>query len=229
MKRMAAGFFIWLTAAAAFSDTLSKQQPPNLQVAGDAARGKVLSELERCQGCHGEEGDSDTQIIPKLAGQHATYLVKQVRDFKSGARKHEIMSVMAADVADADINDIAAYFASHPKMQGRSEGESPLGEKLFLHGDAARNITPCAACHGVDGKGLSLEGIVYPVVAGQHRKYLRAQLVSWALGERSNNPSNSSNKTLSNSSNSRAQNMNDIAKTLSVNEIEALSLYLSGL
>ncbi len=180
----------------------------------DVARGGVLAGIGRCQGCHGEDGDSLTPVIPKLAGQHASYLLKQLRDFKSGARKHEIMSVMAADIADADLGDIAAFFASRPALRGEKLDSAEVAKNLFVNGDPKRNILSCASCHGSDGRGLSHNGITYPSIAGQHRKYLRAQMVKWSLDERSN---------------SEGGVMNHIAKALSGQEIEALSAYAAGL
>jgi cytochrome c553 len=181
---------------------------------GDIERGKVLSESERCQGCHGEEGDSVSPIIPRLSGQHAAYLFKQLQDFKSGARNNDIMSVMAADIADADLADIAAFYASAQAVPGEPIDSDDVARNIFANGDTSRNIVACAICHGSDGRGMSRNGITYPSIAGQHRKYLRAQMVRWSLGERSN---------------SDGGVMNDVAKALSGREMEALSAYISGL
>jgi len=78
--------------------------------AGDAAAGKAKSAT--CAGCHGADGNSMVPMYPKLAGQHEQYLVKALKDFKSGARKDPTMSAMAAPLSDADVADVAAYFAS---------------------------------------------------------------------------------------------------------------------
>ena len=125
------------------------------------------------------------------------------------------MSVMAKTINDFDLADIAAYFASQEKMQGGGWGDNPVAKKLFLKGDMTRNIRPCVSCHGVNGKGKAPNITTFPVIGGQHKAYLRAQLINWRKGERTNN--------------SPDDVMNIIAKSLSDPEIEALTDYLSGL
>ena len=78
--------------------------------AGDAAAGKSKSVV--CMACHGPDGNSINPLWPKLAGQHAPYMVKQLKDFKSGARKDPVMAPMAVPLSDQDIENLAAYFAS---------------------------------------------------------------------------------------------------------------------
>lgn len=78
--------------------------------AGDAAAGKAKSVV--CAACHGADGNSSNPLWPNLAGQHAPYMVKQLKDFKSGARKDPVMAPMAAPLSDQDMENLAAYFAS---------------------------------------------------------------------------------------------------------------------
>ena len=78
--------------------------------AGDPAAGK--SKSTTCAACHGTDGNSVIPIYPRLAGQHADYLVKVLRDYKSGDRSDPIMRGMAAALSEQDILDLAAYFAS---------------------------------------------------------------------------------------------------------------------
>lgn len=78
--------------------------------AGDAAAGKKKSAT--CAACHGPDGNSTNPLWPKLAGQHAAYLVKQMKAFKSGERKDPVMAPMAAPLSDEDIENLAAYYAS---------------------------------------------------------------------------------------------------------------------
>ncbi|MDX1513582.1 MAG: cytochrome c [Gammaproteobacteria bacterium] len=82
----------------------------NAQAAGDAAAGKTKAAA--CAACHGVDGNSTNPEWPKLAGQHAKYLEKQIKAFKSGARKDPLMSPMVANLSDEDIADLAAYYAS---------------------------------------------------------------------------------------------------------------------
>ncbi|MFU8787462.1 MAG: c-type cytochrome [Methylobacter sp.] len=183
---------------------------------GNPAIGQQQSEQERCQECHGAVGLSSNEKIPHHAGQIAGYLIKQLRDFQSGARHHEVMNLMAEDLADADVANIAAYFASQPVMPGDAAGskENTLAENLFVNGDPSRALPACASCHGENGKGRVANQLFYPVIGGQRSVYLRGQLVSWKLGERNNSPDGV---------------MNKVAKALSDEEIDALADYISGL
>lgn len=79
--------------------------------AADAAAGKEKATTV-CAACHGADGISSNPIWPNLAGQKDAYLAKQLNDFKSGARKDPVMAGMAAALSDADIANIAAYYAS---------------------------------------------------------------------------------------------------------------------
>jgi cytochrome c553 len=79
--------------------------------AGDAAAGQALSS-ERCQACHGADGNSADPQYPRLAGQHADYLVRALTDYKSGARNNAIMSGFAAGLSEQDMDNLAAWFAS---------------------------------------------------------------------------------------------------------------------
>lgn len=182
--------------------------------AGDPVAGKLKSDSERCQECHGQDGNAEDSRIPKHAGQFAGYLVKQLQDFQSGARRHEIMVKMAADLTPADMADIAAYFAGQPVMHGRLEHENPRAKNLFESGDPARELASCESCHGKNGKGRVENGVIYPVIGGQNKLYLRRQLLNWKLGERKN---------------SAEAVMNKVAKALADDEIEALVDYVSGL
>ncbi|MGD8644484.1 MAG: cytochrome c [Chromatiales bacterium] len=78
--------------------------------AGDAAAGKQKSQT--CAACHGPDGNSPNPIYPHLAGQYETYLLRALKDYKSGARKNAIMTGMVAALSDDDLEDLAAYYAS---------------------------------------------------------------------------------------------------------------------
>jgi cytochrome c553 len=81
-----------------------------IHAAGDVAAGKAKSAT--CVACHGPDGNSVNPIWPKLAGQHAAYLEKQIKDFRDGKRKDPMMTPMVAPLSDADISNLAAYFAA---------------------------------------------------------------------------------------------------------------------
>ena len=176
---------------------------------GDPVAGKDKSQL--CQGCHGEEGISIEGLIPKLAGQYAKYIAKELRNYQSGTRSHQIMNAMAATISDDDLADIAAYFASRTKMKGAGSN-SELGKKLFTHGDISRTMVACINCHGVNGKGLTPNTSMFPVIGGQQKDYIRRQLVNFRKGDRTNSPN---------------AIMNRIAESLTDKEIEALAEYVS--
>jgi cytochrome c553 len=116
------------------------------------------------------------------------------------------------------MTDIAAYFASNELMQGNatSTGASgnDLAKSLFTKGDLKRDVLPCASCHGDSGKGALTEGDIYPVIGGQHKLYLREQLLNWRSGARSNGTGGV---------------MNFITKSLTDTEIDALSQYIAEL
>ena len=83
----------------------------NAYAAGDAERGS--HKARACQVCHGKGGRSTNPTYPVLAGQHAKYIVKQLKAFKSGTRKDPIMNGMAATLGDQDMQDVAAFFESN--------------------------------------------------------------------------------------------------------------------
>ena len=178
---------------------------------GDPVAGKDKSAM--CQGCHGEFGNSDAPNFPKLAGQYANYLQKQIRDFQIEARVDPTMSGMAAAVTERqDLLDITAYFASQKLMKG-SDGNSEAGRKLYIDGNAVSGVYGCVNCHGENGKGKSPNNAIFPVIGGQHKDDLVKQMNSFKTGERKNDPSGM---------------MSDIAKAMTAEEIEAVADYLAG-
>jgi cytochrome c553 len=177
---------------------------------GDPVAGREKSLL--CQGCHGEEGISLEGLIPKLAGQYGKYIAKELRNYQAGTRSHQIMNAMAATISDDDLADISAYFASRPKMKGAGSNNE-LGKKLFLRGDISRLMVACVNCHGVNGKGLTPNTSMFPVIGGQQKDYIRRQLVNFRKGDRTNSPNGI---------------MNKITQKLTDDELEALSDYVAG-
>lgn len=183
---------------------------------GNAERGRGKSDDERCQECHGATGQgmAADNNFAKLAGQSPQYLLKQLRDFRSGERKHAVMSIVAAHLDDADAADIAAYFASQPRMQGTANTADAAAATLYTQEDAARGLPACATCHGDQGQGMAQGAEHAPRVGGQDSRYLARQLADWRNGERRNSPRGA---------------MGQIARGLSDADIAALAAYLSGL
>jgi len=186
---------------------------------GDPVAGREKAESERCIECHGVDGqgaghaNSAEGKFAKLAGQYPDYILKQIRDFRSGARKHDQMAIMARSVSDEDVLDIAAYFSSQTRMNGQDGDQHELGKELFEKGDPARGVLSCVSCHGTQGEGLGSNRMA-PVIGGQEWRYLDKQLRDWRAGDRRNSADGVMNKTTS---------------ALTDKEIEALADYLSGI
>ena len=183
---------------------------------GNLEQGKNKSKSELCLECHAQT-DSVASAgvgVPQLAGQYGGYLFKQLRNFKSGERKHPVMSKMVEQLSEDDLQNIATYFANQPVMQGKGVNSNPTAQNLFFRGDLKRNIMSCKSCHGIDGKGTHSANDINPVIAGQSQIYLREQLRNWRSAARTNSPS---------------QVMNVIAKSLTDGEIEALAEYISDM
>jgi len=180
--------------------------------AGDAEAGKTKSLA--CAACHGTDGNSMGPTFPKLAGQHESYIIKQLTDFKSGARKDPTMTGMAAPLSDQDVADLAAYFSSQKVAIGSAadKEKAALGRKIYTGGDKARGISACMACHGPSGAGNP--GAKYPALHGQQSMYVIKQLQDFRSGTRSNDP---------------AKMMGSIASRMSDAEIEAVAEYIAGL
>jgi len=177
--------------------------------AGDVKSGQEKSVM--CASCHGTDGNSPIAIYPKLAGQSANYIAKQLADFKSGERNDPVMAGMVAALSEKDMNDLAAYFAVQAPTAGVGE-TSAAGHKLYFGGDVTKGITACIACHGVKGKGMAQAG--FPGLAGQNADYLKKQIANFRDGSRSN----SKNKMMAN-----------IAIKLSDSDIDELVKYMSSL
>ncbi|HXH01796.1 MAG TPA: c-type cytochrome [Candidatus Competibacteraceae bacterium] len=187
--------------------------------AGDAAAGKQKSAT--CAACHNADGNSVNPEWPKLAGQNAGYLVKQLQDFQMGMKdpKHEgarlnpTMGPMAMPLSAQDMEDLAAYFASQTITPGEADpNKVALGEKLYRGGDLIKGIPACNACHGPTGAGNP--AAKFPALAGQHAKYVELQLKAFRGGQRANDA---------------GQMMRDIAAKMSDAEIEAVASYVQGL
>jgi cytochrome c553 len=192
---------------------------PQAPLKGDPIAGKDKADSERCMECHGLDGNGAGHAnsvegkFAKLAGQTPEYMLKQIQDLRSGARKHDQMAIMARSVSDEDVRDIAAYFAGLPRSSSPAGAQQELGKALYAQGDAARGIQACVSCHGEQGRGLVATPLV-PNVGGQEWRYLDKQMRDWRSGERRNSPDGV---------------MNKVTAALTDKEIEALADYLSGL
>lgn len=183
----------------------------SVQAQGDIEAGKTKAVT--CTACHGADGNSPSNLYPKLAGQHASYLEKQLQQFKNGERNEPIMLGMSASLSEQDIKDIAAYYTTQTTAPETVAAEiADAGQKLYMGGDLQRKIPACTACHGPRGNGLELAK--FPKISSQHPAYLKAQLEKFRSKAR-NNDQNSM--------------MTDIAAKLNDADIELLSKYISAL
>lgn len=185
-------------------------------IEGNADDGKNKSAM--CAACHGVDGNSPVAIYPKLAGQSAAYIAKQLADFKLGmssggkqGRADPVMGGMTMALSEQDMADLGAYFASQELSAG-SDTSNDTGKKLYLGGDSSRGITACVACHGVTGKGM--EQAVFPAIGQQNAAYIKSQLEKFRSGARTND---------------KASMMRKIAMKLEDADIEALTEYIASL
>src|SRR5512145_951821 len=135
------------------------------QAAGDATAGQTKAAV--CGACHGPDGNSPAPTFPKLAGQGERYLLKQMKDIKSGARPVVPMTGLLDNLSDQDLADISAYFASQKGSVGQADPKLVArGEALFRGGNLAAGMPACSGCHSPNGEGNDLAG--FPQLGGQH-------------------------------------------------------------
>ena len=212
-KNIAAALaIVMLSATSAFAGE-TPSEINQRKGAGDPVIGKEKSAL--CQGCHGEDGNSISPKFPKLSGQWADYIEKQVRNFQSISRVNETMNEIALTVDDFgnDLHDIASYFASQKMMTG-TPTKNEAGRKLFYEGDPERGVFRCVKCHGENGKGEPLNNNLFPVIGGQYKQYIVKQLKEFKSGYRLNDHSGM---------------MPRITSNMTEAEMEAVAEFLSGL
>lgn len=198
IKKTFIGLYVVVSACTGFA-----------QAEGSAGSGKEKAEI--CAGCHGEDGNASAPIFPKLAGQHASYLSKQLSDYKSKKRRDPTMNAMAESLSDADIADLGAWFSKH-RIRFEQAEPNPLGEKIYRAGNAGKGIPACTGCHGPGGEGNP--NAVYPALGGQYSAYIGKALHDFKAGERDNDPN---------------EIMRAIAGRLSEQEIDAVADYIYGL
>jgi cytochrome c553 len=166
-----------------------------------------------CNTCHGAQGRSITPKFPVLAGQHASYLITQLKAFKAQTRGDPdalgYMWGMAAPLNDDMIDALADYYSKQSPGAGRGGDAATIarGADIFSKGIAAEGIPPCISCHGPNAAGTD----DFPRLAGQHAQYLLKQLRSFQ--------SNLRNMAV----------MHGVASELKTNEMSAVAAYLQSL
>jgi cytochrome c553 len=169
-----------------------------------------------CSACHGGDGNSTLNQYPKIAGQPAEYIVKQLTDLTKpandkSARVNGVMGAFATMLSADDRRNVAAYLSAQKPKAGvaRVKETLDLGQRIFRAGIAERGVPACAGCHGPTGAGIPIQ---YPHLSGQWAEYTTSQLVAFRDGTRRNQLA-----------------MAQIAARLSDSEMKAVADYIAGL
>lgn len=181
----------------------------NAHAQADEARAKKIVGGV-CFVCHGLEGESSSEIFPRLAGQHNEYIAKQLENFKSGKRKSTAMADMAAKLTPDEMAAIGKYFESKPVASepAKEADLAGMGKYIYLHGNKFSGVPACASCHGKDALGTA----TLPRLAGQYAGYLEEQLKQFHTRERNNDNAI----------------MHSIASKMTALEMAAVAEYLSA-
>lgn len=198
---------VWLGAGAAAAADVANGRQIVLHGNGHGAT--------PCVACHGADGAGIADVAyPRLAGQQAAYLRKQLHDFRNGLRNSEVMQLFAKALSGAEIRDVAAYYAAQPAHGTHEIADRALigaGRQLAERSDWDRNLPPCFSCHGPRGVGV---GGDFPLLAGQHAQYIEKQLLAWKRGTRDNDPD---------------QLMKTVAQRLGEPDIKGVAAYFASL
>ena len=185
-----------------------------MALVGDSDAGAQKNET--CVACHNTDGNSTVGIWPKIAGQHQSYLVKQLLEYQKGPegdRYEPSMYGMVQGLSEQDIYDLASFYAEQKMTAGITQAQYlERGEQLWRGGDLAKGITACMACHHPQGLGNELAN--FPRLKGQNAEYTASQLKKYRSGERKNDINGI---------------MRMIAAKMSDEDIEAVSSYAAGL
>jgi cytochrome c553 len=189
----------------------------------DAAQAQDLAKAEKlanqvCAACHAADGNSIAPANPKIAGQIPEYLHKQLVDFKpqagkKPARESPIMMGMVANLSEADMKSLAAFYAGQTLKPAAAADKNlaALGQKIWRGGNSASGVPACAGCHGPAGAGIPAQ---YPRIAGQYAEYIAAQLKAFKEGARANDPNGM---------------MRGVTARMTDREIRAVAEYAAGL
>lgn len=162
-----------------------------------------------CFVCHGLDGGGNGAGAPRLAGLHPGYLDRQLEAYASGLRRHSAMEYIAHRFTPSQRLSVSAFYASLPFDP--SAMPNAAAPRLYVEGDRARGLLPCAECHGLRGEGV---GPANPPLGGQPAPYLAEQLQKWRRSERRNDP---------------LKVMLEISRRLSPGEISVLAAYAARL
>jgi cytochrome c553 len=149
----------------------------------DEARAKRIAGGS-CFLCHGAQGESTSDLFPKLAGQNAEYMAKQLAAFKSGQRKSSAMADMVAKLTPDEMLALGKYYEKFPNNPHLSKDAQllPVGQYVYYNGNPYSGVPACVACHGAAALGAAN----LPRLAGQIPGYTHTQLKQFNKRERTN-------------------------------------------
>ena len=192
--------------------------------AGDAAAGEAKAAV--CAACHGPDGNSPAPDFPKIAGQGEKYFVKQLMDYKSGARENAIMRGQVAGMSEQDMKDLAAFYAAQPIEVGAADPDLvEAGERLYRGGNMDTGLAACSGCHGPAGSGIAAAG--FPALSGQHARYIEEQLRAFRAAGRDDLGASAYRRN--DTTSDEPGMMQAIAAKMSDREIKAVASFISGL
>jgi cytochrome c553 len=198
-----------LAAALVVAVTVGWTTPSLAAGSKEAGQAKAAT----CSACHGMDGTSVGPEWPNLAGQHETYILRQLAAFHGGQRQNPLMSPMAAILTDQDMADLAAYFSAQPIRGGETDpSKAKVGQRVYRSGNIDAKVMACAGCHGPTGLGNA--PAAFPSLQGQKATYVALQLRAYKAGTRTTDPN---------------QMMRNMAAALSEEEIDAVASYVQGL
>jgi cytochrome c553 len=165
----------------------------------------IEQKAQLCTACHGENGIPQQKTTPVLWGQELGYLYVELRDYKSGARKNDQMSAVAASLEHDDMMALAQYFSQKPWP---ALAQPPASSAAATQAVAATRAVVCTSCHQEGYKGEGTQ----PRLAGQQKDYLAQTMLDFRDGKRGNNPG-----------------MSDLMKSISESDVAAIAEYLAGM
>ena len=205
---MNTGFISGRWASAILGLCAAWLSPSAMAQADEARAKKIVGGV--CFVCHGAEGESSSEVFPRLAGQHWEYTAKQLENFKSGKRKSTAMADMVAKLTPDEMIALGKFFEkkSVEAEPAKDAGLAAVGQYIFHNGNKYSGLAACASCHGAQAKGTTS----LPRLAGQYAGYTETQLKQFNQRERTNDNAV----------------MHAIASKMSPLEMAAVAEYLSG-
>jgi len=185
------------------------------KIIDDASISKGKEKSITCMGCHGIDGNSAAPTFPNLAGQHASYLYKQLMEFKSGKRANATMMAMVAALSKEDLANLAKFYSIQKLKLKNDQKASNSGRKIYhdgIPGDRGQSIPACQSCHQADGLGNNEAN--FPALKGQKKNYIVSQLKGFKSKMRNNDA---------------GQMMRTISKNMTEEEMQAVADYIENM